>query len=288
LNSHTVPTRETVKHEAKQASREAIPWIKRLGRLGYAAKGCVYIVIGVLAIQTACGAGGKVTDTTGAMQTIAGQPFGELLLSLLAIGLIGYTIWWIVQAIADPENKGTHIKGITLRSGFFVMGVIHAVIAYNAVAIAMHSGGVSGNEEQGWSARLLQQPLGQWIIWIAGIILIGAGAGQLYRAYKATFTKEFERKAMTQRQYDWAKRMGRIGTAAHGIVLGIVGIFLIRTAIDANPNETKGFDGALAELAKQPSGPWILGGVALGLVAYGLHMLVQGRFRRYLNEDRIK
>jgi hypothetical protein len=118
--------------------------IETLARLGYAANGVVYVVIGVLAVQAAFGSGGKTTGSSGAIQTIAGQPFGKFLLALLSIGLIGYIIWCFVQAIMEPENRGTDVKGILSRLGYTASGLIYVGLAVTAVRLAMGSGSGGG------------------------------------------------------------------------------------------------------------------------------------------------
>ncbi len=267
---------------ARQAS--ASPWVERLARFGYGSKGIVYMIVGVLATQAAFGVGGKTTDTQGALETIARQPFGSLMLSLVAIGLLGYVLWCFVQAVMDTERKGRDIKGISQRLGFAGSGIAYAGLALAAVQIVLGSGSSgSGNTSQDWTARLLAQPFGQWLVAIIGAIVIGVGLSQLYQAYKAKFREKFKLAEMSYTERTWMTRLGRLGLSARGIVFSIIGIFLIQAALQANPNRVQGLDGALQELARQPFGPWILGIVAVGLVSYGIYMLAQARYRRIIS-----
>ncbi len=151
-------------------------WIERLARFGFVSKGVVYGIIGLLAAQAAFGTGGKTTDATGALQSLVQQPFGQFLLMLIAIGLIGYVLWRFVEAIKDPENKGTDAKGLIQRAGYAVNGLIYAGIAYSAVRILLGlSTNNSGNSPADWTARILAQPFGQWLVGIGGAFIIGLG-----------------------------------------------------------------------------------------------------------------
>jgi hypothetical protein len=259
------------------------PWFERLARLGFAAKGVVYFVIGLLAAQAALGIGGKTTDTKGALGAIVTQPFGKFLLGLTAIGLIGYVLWRIVQTILDPEHphEEMNLKHIIRRGGSGISGLVYAGLAVTAVKLILGSGdGESSHATQDWTARFLAQPFGQWFVGLAGAIGLGIGISYLYQAYTAKFRQAFKLHQMSQTEQTWATRLGRFGIAARGVVFGVIGIFLIQAARHANAAEAKGFGGALGALAQQPFGPWILGLVALGLIAYSLYSIVEARYRR--------
>jgi hypothetical protein len=256
-------------------------WVERLARLGYLAKGIVYAIVGVLAVQAAFGAGGQTTDTKGALSAIAAQPFGKFLLALLTVGLIGYVVWRFVQAVQDPEHKGDDAKGWATRLGYAVSGLIYASLAFTAIGLIRGSGGGGGgNSEQDWTARLLAQPFGQWLVGLVGAFVIGLGFYQLYQAYKAKFRKQMKLQEMSPTEETWATRIGRFGLGARGVVFCIIGFFLLQAARQSDASEVRGLDGALQSLAEQPYGPWLLGIVALGLVAYGIHMAVQARYIR--------
>lgn len=256
-------------------------WVERLARFGYAAKGAVYGIVGLLAAQAAFGAGGKTTDTQGALQTILTQPFGKFLLALVAIGLIGYVLWRFVQAIKDPDNKGMDAKGLATRLGYAANGLSYAGLALSAVQLVMGSGG-SGNSSttEDWTARLLSQPFGQWLVGTIGAIVIGLGFYQFYQAYSAKFREELNLIELSNTEQKWVMGIGRFGLAARGIVFCLVGFFLIQAARQSDASRVRGLGEALQALEQQPYGAWILGIVALGLVAYGSHMVIQARYRR--------
>lgn len=256
-------------------------WVERLARFGYAAKGVVYGIVGLLAAQAAFGAGGKTTDTQGALATILAQPFGKFLLAVVAIGLIGYVFWRFVQAIKDPENQGTDIKGILQRIGYGINGVIYAGLALSAIQLVAGSGGNgSQNSTQDWTARLLSQPFGQWLVGTVGAFVIGLGFYQFYQAFSAEFRRQLDLRELSNAEEKWVMGISRFGLAARGIVFCLIGFFLIQAARSNQPGKARGLGEALQVLAQQPYGAWILGIVALGLVAYGIYMVIQARYRR--------
>lgn len=267
------------KQKTNQAGNETKPWIRRLGRFGYMAKGTVYFLIGLLALMAALGLGGKMTGTSGMLETVAGKPFGEILLWAIGIGLIGYVIWEVIKAILDPENKGTDAKGLLTRVGYGVSAIIYGGIAFKAISIAMHaSSGGGGGSEKTISAKLLAQPFGQWIIGLVGMIIIGYGVYELYNGYTERFMNKFRVSEMNQHEKKIARKSGKMGLIARGAVLAMIGYFFIQTAITANPEQSKGIDGALAELASKPYGQWLLGIAAAGLMLYGIYEVIRGRY----------
>ncbi len=270
------------RRQARRAAREASPWIERLGRLGYAAKGIVYALVGVLALQAALGTGGATTDTQGALERIVRAPFGRVLLAIVALGLAGYALWRFVQAGLDTDNKGADAKGVVTRGAYAVIGAVYVGLALSAARLVLGGAGGGGGDAaaQGWTGRLLARPFGQWLVGLAGVVVIGIGVYQLSRGYRAAFREELKLGEMSAAEEEWATRAGRIGHAALGVVSGIIGAFLIVAARQARPEEARGLAGALAALAARPYGPWLLGVVAIGLIAYGGFMLVEARYRR--------
>lgn len=273
--------------QAQQVAKDAAtnPWIERLARSGFATKGIVYSLVGLLAAQAALGVEGQNTDTQGALQAIVTQPFGRVLLSFVAVGLLGYALWRIVEAIADPEHKGHDAKGLLQRCSYAGNGLIYAGLALTAAQIV---GGASShgsdNTSQDWTARLLAQPFGQWLVGTIGAIIIGIGVYQFYKAYKATFKKQLKLNEMSTTEKMWIIRIGRLGLAARGVVFGVIGFFFIQAARQSNPEQAIGLAGALESLEQQPYGSWVLGIVAIGLIAYGIYYIVQARYR-YVGAD---
>ncbi|MFN2482654.1 MAG: DUF1206 domain-containing protein [Pyrinomonadaceae bacterium] len=257
------------------------PWIERLARCGYAAKGVVYIVAGALAVLAALGEGGEVTDARGAMRSIARQPFGGAMLGVVAFGLLAYVLWRWVQAITDADGKGRELKGVALRAGYFGSGVVYAGLSVSAARIlfgAYNDGEPSA--AQSWTARVMSLPLGAWLVSLAGLAVIGFGVYQLYKAYSAKFRKRLKLSDMSERARKMATLSGRVGYAARGTIFIVVGVLLMRAARTYNPAHARGLDGAPQLLARTPFGHYLLLAVAAGLAAYGGYTLVEARYRR--------
>ena len=268
---------------ARETVHEASPAVIWLGRFGFAAKGVAYVLIGVVAARVALGVGGAITDSQGVLQHIVEMPFGNLLLLVLAIGLAGYTLWRIVQALLDTEHKGTELKGLWARGGYLISAGIYATLTLTAARMLVDAGAGAGSGEgkaQDWTARLIEQPFGPWLVALVGLCLLSSAGFQFFRAATADFRKRLQTGAMSAGEQDFAIAAGRFGHVARGITFGIMGLFLMLAAFRHEPGEAKGLAGALHILTEQPFGPQLLGIVAGGLVLYGLYMFVESRYRR--------
>jgi hypothetical protein len=274
------PSGGGAKEQAQTAARKASPWLVWFVRAGYAAYGVVYGVVGVLALQAAFGGSGKTTSQEGAFRSILLAPLGRVLLGLIALGLLGYALWRLFQAIFDPDGEGTDARGIASRFDHGLNGAFHLILAFTAGQLILGLGGWGGGSPDDWTARLLAQPLGRWLAGLIGAVIVGAGFYQFYAAYKANFKEELKLHEMSSREKKWARRSGRLAYAARGVVFIVIGVFLIQAALRTDPDQARGLGGALQALAMQPFGPYLLGAVALGLIAYGIFMLVVARYRR--------
>jgi succinate dehydrogenase/fumarate reductase cytochrome b subunit len=260
------------------------PWVERLARLGYLAKGVVYAVVGVLALQVAFGTGGKTTDTQGALATLAQNSAGTALLAVVAVGLVGYVLWRVVQAWMDPDGKGSEPKGLVQRGGYLLSAAVHAFLAVAAFRLVLGKGGGKGGDQsaQEWTARLMSQPFGQALVATVGIAIAALGVWQAYKAWKEKFLEKLQLRGLRPEQERWTVRISKLGIVARGVVFLMVGLFLVQAALTANPRRAHGLDGALETLAAQPFGDVLLALVAAGLVAYALYMAVEARYRRFL------
>lgn len=282
LDSSLNNVKENVKEKAERISQDAKRWIVPLARFGFAAKGVVYIIIGILAALAAFGNGGKTTDSRGAFEEILSRSYGKFLLGAVALGLFGYAIWRLVQAFKDTEDKGSGMKGIAVRIGYAVIALIHLSLAYSAIKMVIGSGGGSKGDAQSkeWTAFLLEQSFGQWIVAAIGLGILIYAVFQFYKAYITKFREKLNTSEMSNQTETFAIRFGQFGLAARGVVFGIIGVFLIQAAFYSNPSEARGLSGALRALGQQTYGQILLGTVAIGLIAYGLFMFVMARYRR--------
>ena len=277
---------DKAEQKTEEITRAARPWIERLARFGYAAKGVVYVLIGALAALGLFkgGGGGGPTDSRGALTQVVHQPYGRVMLGVIAVGLVGYALWRVVQALRDTEEKGTSWKGLSIRTGYACIGVVYAGLSFSAVRLILGRDAGAGSDEttKGWTAFALMFPLGQLLVGLAGLGVIGFGLWQCYKAFTAKFRRKWKRHEMSEDARTLATRAGQVGLVARAVVFLIIGLFLIQAAWHARAEEARGLGGALRTLEQQPYGPYVLGAVALGLVAYGLSMFVEARYRRMI------
>lgn len=273
------------KEESERISEAAKKWVVPLARFGYAAKGVVYIVIGIVAALGAFQVGKQTTGSRGALEKILHQPFGQVLLGIVAVGLAGYAVWRFVQAIMDTEHKGTDWKGIARRIGYAVVGFVYLSLAYSAAALVYGSNNGNSNDDNSaeeWTAMLMAQPFGMFLVGAVGIGFIVFACYQFYKGYKTKFFEKLKTEEMSDEMEKAAKWLGQIGLTARGIVFAIIGIFLVQAALQYQPKEAAGLSGALYSLEQQPFGALVLGVVALGLIAYGVFMFVLAYYRRII------
>jgi hypothetical protein len=282
----TTTTSNTAKQTGKAAVHQAQhaatnPWVERLERFGFVIRGLIYVIIGVLALQLASGAGGATASPSGAIAFIGRQAQGKLLLVVVAAGLAGYSLWGFVRAILDPLGRGSNAKGLLERAGFLFSGLSYGILLIPVVLTLMNKPSPStGGSTFGVPASLLTGPSGKWLIVAFGLFWIAAGAGQLYEAYVAHFTRDLKTSTMSAQEVKAATWLGRIGYAARGVVFGLIGVIILQTALAAGPKQGAGFDGALAALLHAPYGEILLGAVAIGLILFGVYSAMCAKWNK--------
>jgi hypothetical protein len=270
---------------AANTARQLSPAIERLARVGYAAKGVVYVLIGALAARAALGTGGRTTDSRGALAAIGNGAFGTILLGVIALGLLGYAAWRFVAAATDAERAGDEPKGIAKRLASAGRGVLYAGLAVQAIRLMRGAGGATetgsgGGRSEDWTARLMAVPYGRWLVAAVGLGIVAYAVYQLYRAYAAKVRKHLDLGRLSAEAQRAVVAIGRFGIGARGVVFLVIGWFLVRAARQADASEATGMAEALRTLQQQPYGKWILALVGLGFIAYGLYEFVNARFRR--------
>jgi hypothetical protein len=278
------PSTGSVKQQVEQATRKAVdnPWFGRLARFGYASKGIVYLIAGLFTARAAFRLGGQVTDKNGVLLTILEEPFGGLALALIGIGLVGYILLRFVQALLDPEHKGSDFKGIAQRAGYLLSGLFYVGLAVTSLRLAVGLPANTSDQSQGLVASVFEVPLGRWLIGIVGLIVIGDALQHLYKAYSANFSEHFRWNEMSPTERTLASWLGRGGLAARGIVQALIGLLMLQATLLFDASKVQSSGGALQSLAHPPFGLWTVGVVALGLAAYGLYMLVAARYSRII------
>lgn len=250
-----------------------------LAKLGYAARGVVYLIVGGLAVMAAAGTGGETTGTKGALSSLTGEPWGRALLGLLALGLLGYSLWRFVQSYWDTDRHGRDGKGLAIRAGLMVSAVTHVVLAVWAATAALASGRSGGGDDGAakWVSWLSGKPGGWILVGLIGLAVIGAGVAHIAKGYRYKFEKYLD---LDYKRWPWAQPLCRFGLIMRGIVFLILGSFFVKAALDAQADEARGLGGVLEWIGEQPWGWVLLGIVALGLIAFGLYSLIQAVYRR--------
>ncbi len=253
-------------------------WLVRLGRLGYAVKGVVYIVVGFLATKAAMGAGGETTDSRGALEAIGAEPFGQVLLIVVTVGLLGYAAWRVVSAIKDAERRGDEPTSIAVRLGEAFRGFIYGSLGLWTLRYLLTQRASSEEQAPGLVATALGLPMGRWIVMGAGLAIIGYAIYQVYRAVTGKFMKrlDFSKAGMSARA--WTERLGRLGIIARAIVFSVIGLLVARAGWNYRPSEAGGVERSLDFIA-QKQGGYLFIAVAIGLIAYGLFEIATARFR---------
>jgi hypothetical protein len=276
-----------LEHDGERTARNAAasPLMEDLMRLGYVVRGLVYGVMGVLAFQLAVGRGGATTDTQGAIAAMGKTSIGGVLLYVILVGLVGYALWGFIRAALDPWHKGVDTKGIVERVGYAVSGISYGLLAYatygliTAGASAAQNGAQAAQTQQ-TTASILTNSWGPWVVGIVALIILGIGFSNIAKGLKPHFDRQFQAYALTSYERTWIDRLGRFGTAARGVVFSLVGLFLFLAAAHRDPSQAKGVDGVLTALLHQSSGPYLLGIVALGLIAFGIYSAMTGFWLR--------
>ena len=269
-----------VKHEVGDAVDNV--WVERLVRLGFWTRGLLYVVIGVIAAEVALGTRSVPADTTGAFQEIDSQPFGQFLLLLMAVGLTGYALWGFIRAIWDPLGKGRGARGLVQRLGFLWSGFSYGVLVLPLSELMFGRGSGSGQtaQAQDMTARLLHAPWGVMIVAVGGLIVIAAGIGQFYYAFKQMFRNDLRLAKLSHEQRAAFERLAQWGYIARGVVFALMGLFLVEAALTFDPHKAQGLDGALLKLAEQPYGTVLLAIVALGLICFGIFSILSAKLAR--------
>src|SRR3954452_7291269 len=273
----------SVAHETKAGARRAArsPWIDRMARFGLAARGLVYIVIAWIAAQIAFGGSSQQADRQGAIHTLTSNGVGKVLVVLAGVGFAGYALWRLTQAIwghaTDDGAQKWGKRGFSLfRAGLYGWFAVNTFL----ILAGASSGGGSDQSSRTWSARLMGQAMGRWLVVAVGIGFIVAGAVLAWRGISTKFDKKLKLGEMSAGMERAVKTVGLFGNVARGVIFGIVGVFFIVAAATFAPHKARGLDGSLRTLADGGWGQVLLVAVAAGLAAFGLYSFAEARYRR--------
>jgi hypothetical protein len=251
-----------------------------LARVGLIAYGVVHLLVGWLALQIAWGApASKSADTSGALKTLADQPFGRILLWLVAIGLVALALWQTSEAIWGYRNReGAKRVRKQVTSG--ARAVIYAALGVSAALVALGSGSSGSKSQQRATSGVLAWPGGRVIVVVVGLIIIGVGVAEVFKGVKKSFSEEIDTSSMSPVARQGVARLGQVGYIGRGVALAVVGGLLSYATLTFHRQKAQGLDGALQTILAQPFGRFLLTAVALGFVAFGLFAMLQSRYRR--------
>jgi Domain of Unknown Function (DUF1206) len=267
-----VLTWQRTRHTARRAGRSRA--LMLLGRAGFAARGVLYAIIGILALAIAFGNSSRQADQAGAVRVVAATPVGAVLLWLLAAGFAGMALWRLSQA-AYGAPGGSRLAAVfkTVVYGFIAFAVLRYALGLGAPAS-------SNRQAVDLTAAAMHHPGGQIVVGLIGAALIVAGAFLALSALRGRFLPVLRLDEMRPQVRRVVAALGRTGGTARGIVFGGAGAFLVSAAVSANAQRAKGVDATLRAFARTPAGPWLLVLVAAGLVTFGIFSLAEARWRR--------
>jgi len=276
------PTARHRAREARYAARRAgnSKYVDWLARAGFVARGVMYVIIGVLAIELAFGNGGHKADQSGAARVVGNTPFGAFLLWLLVIGLAGMMLWRLSEALYGGPGADGRKASNRLIAGF--KALLYGFIAYGITKYALGLGAPKSSNSQSvdLTSTAMREPGGRILVGIVGLVLIGAGAFLAWRAFGKKFLDEIKTGEMSPQTRKVVTFFGRFGGVARGIVFGAAGLFLLIAAVTARAHQAKGIDATLRAFTKTPAGPWLLVLIAVGLVIFGCYSLAESRWHR--------
>jgi hypothetical protein len=245
-------------------------------RTGLAARGAVYLLMGILALLVALGSRARV-DQKGALAEVLSQPFGGFIVALLAVGFAAYSAWRLSEAAFGVVGEGRR-KGPRLQS--LARGIAYAFLAFTAVSLLNGSRAPQSKQQEGYAATAMALPAGRWAVGIVGLVVVGVGAYMVIEGIQLKFMRYFPADQISGRSRSVVRVLGRVGTIARGLVFALAGGLVVYAAWAYKPAKAGGIDTALKALQDLPFGDALLALAALGLIIFGVYGLAEARFRR--------
>jgi hypothetical protein len=244
-------------------------------RIGYAARGVVYVLVGALALLAAV-SGARAPDSKTALGALLQMPLGEALLAAVAAGLIAYSFWCFLDGALDLDDKGDEAKGWAARGANIISGALHLMLAFSVAPLALgRSSEQGGDSAEHWTAVLLQQPYGRWLVALVGVIALAFSVQHFVKAYKEKYKDNMRYTSIAERLAPVLK----VGLAAHGVVALLVGAFFLWAAWTAEPSRAGGLRDALEVVRSADAGQILLAIVALGLIGFAVYCFIEAAFR---------
>jgi hypothetical protein len=293
MTSSTFSTDQSVSSQLQETA-DRHPSLVTLARLGWVAKGIVYVVLGILAVPIAIegleddrARGGSEASQLGAVAEIAETSFGAVALWIVAIGLALYVLWRLISIFLPADNSSA--KTWLTRAGYLVSAVMYAFLAWTAISFATDGGATTGAQSgaqsedakvERFTRDVMDMTAGRWLLGALGIAIIAVGIYFVVKGVRASFRDELEPTGVGPVSHESIVTLGRVGWVGRGIVVGLVGWFLTSAAVQYRPKEAQGLDGSLREVTESTIGPAVVGFVAIALVLYGLFCVISAPRQR--------
>lgn len=265
---------------ARQAANSSA--MDAAARWGFGARGVIYLLIGVLALQIAFGAGGAQADRGGALAEIAGKPMGSILLWALGAGMAGMALWRLSEALfgaTGADGRKAHKRLFSAARSVFYGFAAYSVLAFAAGDKSSGSGS-SDQQSVDITARAMEWPAGRWIVGIVGVAISAIGIWIGIRAATRAFHKHLKLGQMSHAARQFMDGTGIAGGVGRGILFAAIGVFVVQASVEYAPDKAKGFDDTLRSFTDTPAGPWLLVLVAAGLALFGFFSFGMARWRR--------
>jgi hypothetical protein len=253
------------------------PWVARVVRLGYLAKGLIYSLMGVLALRVAFGmSGGRLTDPSGILRTLLSQPFGRILLAVIGVGIVGYAAYYIFEAAADLRRRRGGSQGFTDRSLTMIKAAVYGAVGVQALLVVLFDRLPRDRTEQS-ASTVMQLPLGNWLLMAIGIGVVIYGISQLRMAWRGGVDEDID-AARVRREAPWILPLGRFGIASRSVILMLMGATFARSGWRERASDADGYRDALRTVASFD--PWLLAAIGAGLLCFGVYQLCHARYAR--------
>jgi hypothetical protein len=261
--------------DAVAGAAESKP-ISALARAGLMARGLIWLIMGVLAVALGIGHSSQHVDQRGALSQLASEPFGTVLVVLLAIGFAAYAVWRLSEAAFGVTGEPPGKKGPRLQS--LARGIAYLVLFFSAVSILLGSRTPQSSQQRSLTAQVMSHPGGRVVIAAVGVVIVAVGLWMVLDGWTAKFMKYF--KSLPSRLRTTARRLGQTGTVGRGLVFALVGVLFVSAAWTASPGKAGGIDTAIRTTLEQPYGRWLVVVAGLALMAFGVYGLFEARYRR--------
>ncbi|MFD1744592.1 DUF1206 domain-containing protein [Rhizobium helianthi] len=250
--------------------------LELLARAGYAARGLVYLLVGLMAILGSLGGGSP--DSKSALQLVLGQPLGRVWLGIAAIAMVGFILWRLLQALGNADHHPDDLKGYVVRAGLLVSAATYGGLAIFAARHALNLGGqASGDGSRSWTAWLMQQPFGRYLVAFVALCILGAGVAHIVKALTRGYHRYLSFDARTHSGLDLFCVYGLV---AKGCVFLIISVFFFYAAFTVDPDQAGSMADALSFVRQLPFGAILYVLMGLGLCSFGFYSFIEARYRR--------